>query len=497
MAQFRGGEGSAERAGTHGPGRVDGSRRRLIGGAAALGALAAGSGCALMPDTGVGGGGALPARGEWLLRGGYVMTMERSVGDLAGADVHVRDGVIVAVGRALQAPGARVIDARDMIVMPGMVETHWHMWNTLLRSMSLDEKKFGYFPTALGLGRHYVPGDMYAGTRLACAEAIHSGITFVHDWCHNIRTPTHARENLRALSESGLRGRFSYGTMQGHPVDQTMDLADLERLRADWSQHDAGGRLALGIAWRGVATGGTGAIKAEASRRDIAEARRLGLPVSVHLNNSRARAGGIAQVAKDGLLGPDLQAIHAVWVTPEEVRALVDSRAAVSISPFTELRIGFGVPPTSTFLQAGIPLGLSVDTTALSGNADMFGIMKVTQNAENARTENEFQLPARRVLELATIEGARSMGMADRIGSLAAGKRADLIMVDTRAINLGVFTDPAHLLVEAAQPGNVDTVMVDGRLLKSGGRLTALDPARVVADARESLAALRKRANWW
>jgi cytosine/adenosine deaminase-related metal-dependent hydrolase len=155
------------------------------------------------------------------------------------------------------------------------------------------------------------------------------------------------------------------------------------------------------------------------------------------------------------------------------------------------------VPPTSTFLQAGIPLGLSVDTTALSGNADMFGIMKVTQNAENARTENEFQLPARRVLELATIEGARSMGMADRIGSLAAGKRADLIMVDTRAINLGVFTDPAHLLVEAAQPGNVDTVMVDGRLLKSGGRLTALDPARVVADARESLAALRKRANWW
>ncbi|MFN7752576.1 MAG: amidohydrolase family protein [Pseudomonadota bacterium] len=476
--------------------RVDARRRRLVGGGAALGALAIG-GCAAIPDPGANLPGAGPARGEWLLRGGYVMTMERSVGDLAGADVHVRDGVIVAVGRALQAPGARVIDARDMIVMPGMVETHWHMWNTLLRSMSLDEKKFGYFPTALGLGRHYVPGDMYAGTRLACAEAIHSGITFVHDWCHNIRTPTHARENLRALSESGLRGRFSYGTMQGHPVDQTMDLADLERLRADWSQHDAGGRLALGIAWRGVATGGTGAIKAEASRRDIAEARRLGLPVSVHLNNSRARAGGIAQVAKDGLLGPDLQAIHAVWVTPEEVRALVDSRAAVSISPFTELRIGFGVPPTSTFLQAGIPLGLSVDTTALSGNADMFGIMKVTQNAENARTENEFQLPARRVLELATIEGARSMGMADRIGSLAAGKRADLIMVDTRAINLGVFTDPAHLLVEAAQPGNVDTVMVDGRLLKSGGRLTALDPARVVADARESLAALRKRANWW
>jgi 5-methylthioadenosine/S-adenosylhomocysteine deaminase len=184
-------------------------------------------------------------------------------------------------------------------------------------------------------------------------------------------------------------------------------------------------------------------------------------------------------------------------VTPEEVKALAASGASVSISPYSELRIGFGVPPTSRFLEAGIPMGLSVDTTTLSGNADMFGIMKVTQNAENARTENEFQLPARRVLELATIEGARSMGMADRIGSLVPGKRADLIMVDTRAINLGVFTDPAHMLVEAAQPSNVDTVMVDGRILKRGGRLVAVDAGRVVDEARIALAGLRKRANWW
>jgi len=326
---------------------------------------------------------------------------------------------------------------------------------------------------------------------------VFSGITFVHDWCHNIRTPQHAREALRGLQQSGLRGRFSYGTMQGHPVDAPMDIADLERLRADWSQQSNGGLLSLGVAWRGVSTGGTGLIKAEATREDVAAARRLGLPVSVHLNNSRARAGGIAQLAKDGLLGADVQAIHAVWVTPDEVKALAAAGASVSISPYTELRIGFGVPPTSRFLEAGIPLGLSVDTTALSGNADMFGIMKVTQNAENARTENEFQLPARRVLELATIEGARSMGMADRIGSLVPGKRADLIMVDTRAVNLGVFTDPAHLLVEAAQPSNVDTVMVDGRILKRGGRLVGVDAGQVVDEARIALAGLRKRANWW
>ena len=206
------------------------SRRRLLGGTAALGALSM-AGCATTSS----GSGGLPSRGEWLVRGGHVMTMDRKAGDLPGADVHVRDGAIVAVGNGLQAPGAQVIDARGMIVMPGMVETHWHIWNTILRSMSGSEKKYGYFPTALGIGRVYEASDMYHSARLASTEAVFSGITFVHDWCHNIRTPQHAREALRGLQQSGLRGRFSYGTMQGHPVDAPMDIADLERLRADWS----------------------------------------------------------------------------------------------------------------------------------------------------------------------------------------------------------------------------------------------------------------------
>jgi cytosine/adenosine deaminase-related metal-dependent hydrolase len=169
----------------------------------------------------------------------------------------------------------------------------------------------------------------------------------------------------------------------------------------------------------------------------------------------------------------------------------------VSFSPYTELRIGFGFPLTGDFLTAGVTVGLSVDTTVLSGNADMFAIMKVIQNVENSRTENEFKLPARRVLELATIEGARSMGVGDRVGSLKPGKRADLIMVSTRDVNLGVFTDPAHLLVEAAQPSNVDTVVVDGRILKRRGRLTVINTAQLVGEASTALAAVRKRGNWW
>jgi len=119
------------------------------------------------------------------------------------------------------------------------------------------------------------------------------------------------------------------------------------------------------------------------------------------------------------------------------------------------------------------------------------------QNVENGKKENEFTLTARRVLELGTIEGARSMGIDDKVGSLKANKRADLIMVSTRDLNLGVFTDPAHMIVTAAQPGNVDTVMIDGRILKRGGKLTALNAQQIVKEAAAANAELRKRAGWW
>jgi 5-methylthioadenosine/S-adenosylhomocysteine deaminase len=192
-----------------------------------------------------------------------------------------------------------------------------------------------------------------------------------------------------------------------------------------------------------------------------------------------------------------MQIIHANFTTAQEIDAMAKAGASVSLSPVSELRIGFGMQHTGKFLAAGIPIGLSVDTVELTGNADMFGILKLIQNLENGETENEFKLTARRALELGTIEGARSMGMADKVGSLKPGKRADLIMVSTRNVNLGVFGDPAHMLVTAAQPANVDTVVVDGRILKRGGQLIAMNAAQVVTEAAAANAALRKRANWW
>ena len=387
-----------------------------------------------------------------------------------------------------------------MIVAPGLVDTHWHLWNTLLRSMSGglagENRPAGYFPVSLGLGQAFTDQDNYHGTLLACAEAISSGITTVHDWSHNVRGPAYAEAELRALAEAGLRARYSYGYSAGHPNDQAMDLAGLRALHQDWTAGPgAGGLLTLGVACRGLG-GSNPAMRVPPGvyRREMAAARELGLPVTVHASGPPAAAGQIAALADAGLLGPDLQVVHANSATPAEIAQLADAGCAVSLSPFSELLIGYGLPQTAALLAAGIRVGLSVDTTALTGNGDMFAIMKLTQGLINAAAHQEFACTARQALALGTIGGARSLGLDTVTGSLTPGKRADIILVATGHPNLGVLTDPAGLLVTAAQPANVDTVLADGRILKRAGALVTLDGERIGAQAREALAGVRARA---
>lgn len=432
---------------------------------------------------------------EYLICGGFVLTMDPDLGELPVGDVHVRDGEIVAVGERLSAPNAEHIDATDMIVLPGLVDTHWHMWNSLLRGLSdgRDDAQ-GYFRMCGALGPAFGPADCAAGVALSCAEAIDAGYTTVHNWAHNLRAPEYADAELAVLADSGLRGRFSYGWSNGHPNTEPIDLADLARLHGSWPSD---GLVSLGMAWRG--TGGSNpAMRVDASiyRAEIAAARELGIPVTVHASGPPTARGQVGVLAKDGLLGPDVQVVHANVADDNEIAAMADTGTTVSVSPFTELQIGYGLPRTGDFLAAKIPTGLSVDTTALSGNADPFAIMKLTHAVENGHAEHEFALTARRTLELATIEGARTMGLDHLVGSLTQGKRADVITVSERGPNLAVRTDPARLLVTAAQPSNVDTVLVDGRILKRDGRLTTLDVAEIGARARASLAGVLGRAHW-
>jgi 5-methylthioadenosine/S-adenosylhomocysteine deaminase len=234
------------------------SRRGFLGGLAALGSIGvAGCGAQSTKLASVAAtdraAAKLPGRSEFVVRGANILTMDPALGDLAGGDVHVRAGEIAAVGKNLRTSGGEVIDGSGMIALPGLVDTHSHLWNTPLRNLVEEGPKMGYFALTLALGKEYTPEDMYRGVRLGVAEMLYSGITTVHDWSHNIRAPAYADADLRALRDVGIRARFSYGTPQGGlSRDETMDLADLARVQREWFAVSSDGLLTLGMASRSL-----------------------------------------------------------------------------------------------------------------------------------------------------------------------------------------------------------------------------------------------------
>jgi len=476
------------------------SRRNMLQGATALGALMATSSDALAQApsrTAAGPRAALPVRGEFVVRGAHVLTMDPGIADLTSGDVHVRDGAIVAVGANLNAPGAQVIQGNGMICMPGFIDTHWHLWTSLFRPyVRADVDAFGYFPVSNRLGQLMTPEDSYRAVILGTAEALSAGVTTVHNWAHNVRSPEHADGELAAMRDAGIRGRFAYGPAQGMPDDQMMDFAGMARVQRDWMPND--GMLTMGICSRNVGAmsiGGAtrGVLSIEMVKKDWGEARKLGLPITLHTSGPSP----IRILEAEGLLGSDLQLVHPLLTTPEERDILKARGVSYSTSPTGESgrSSALGVIQLGELLEAGIKVSLSTDHTT-NYNCDPFVGMRMLFQLHRHRIGSKIPLTLKRLVQLATLDGAVDLGIANRTGSLTPGKRADLILVRTTDINMAPVGDPYEALVSLAQPGNVDTVIVDGRILRQGGKFTALDHAKVLADAREASAALRSKANW-
>ena len=471
------------------------NRRKALKAASvfAVTGVAASIGCAQTVSSGGTSANALPGRGEFLIRGANILSMDAVVGDYARGDVHVRDGAIVAVAKEITAPGAVVIDAGGMICMPGFVETHWHLWTSLLRPMmSTDDAKRGYFPVTNALGRHFAPRDHYNSVRLGLAKALSAGATTVHNWAHNIASPDHADAELRAMRDTGLRGRFSYGPVQGAPNDQPIDLAGLAKIQRQWMPND--GLLTLGISSRNVGDSTNqlrGNISVDMAHKDWGGARALGLPITMHTSG----LSPVTLLEKAGLLGPDVKLVHPLLTTPEECKILAKRGVNYSMSPVGESQrpAAAGVIQLGELLEAGVKVSMSIDLTG-TYTVDFFQCMRFLYHLHRHRIGARIPLTAKRLVQLATLDGAVDLNIADRTGSLTPGKRADIILVRTTDVNMALLADPYETLVNIAQPRNVDTVIADGRVLLRGGRFTALDHAAVVRDAAQSGADLLARA---
>ena len=475
-------------------------RRRFMVGATTLGALGFGGlrqSSAQSSD--VPSARPLPPREHFVIRGAYVLTMDAALGEFAQGDVHIRNGEIVAVGPALTTPGAAVVDGANAIVLPGLVETHWHLWTTLLRGMVGHSSDQFYFPMSGALGRVFRPADVYQGVRLSSVEALYGGVTTVTDWSHNNQTREHSEANIKAIADSGIRARYLYGPWQGQPNTQSSNMVELERFHNEWLRYSNEGLITLGMSWRGIGNfrglgGGSEAVQANLAELQVA--KRLKLPVSVHSASSLARAGEIAALGEANALGKDMLLAHGAGARPDEIKLMAETHTPIATTPSGEASMGYPLQQIENFLAAGVNVGLGFDSIALSGNADMFRTMKTVQDSEKIRNQAQFKISSRRVLELATIGGARCLGLDDKIGSLTPGKRADVIMVSLVAPNMSIGPDPANLLVNSAAPSNVDLVVVDGRILKRNGQLTNMDVKQVLLEAAGALKAVRERANW-
>ncbi|RAI38702.1 amidohydrolase family protein [Rhodoplanes roseus] len=477
------------------------SRRALLAGGTALAGVGLAAGTAAWAQAPRAGSStpSLPARGSHLVRGAYVMSMDDRLGDLTSADVLVRDGAIERVAATIEPEsGVSVIDARGMIMIPGFVDTHTHLWSTQMRGNFGDTKEATYFPTRNRMANGYQPEDMYRGTLLGAVEALSSGITTTLDFCHNIRSREAAESCIRALRESGIRARFLYGASTISKPTEPIDLAHLEQLATTWREHAGDSPVTLGLAWRGplgivTIVGQQMNPALGVATSEIEAARRLGLPISVHVSGQTAKAQ-FESLTAGGFLGPDLQLVHFTDATPEQLKTAKDAGCKVALTPLTELRVGYGVTRLQDYIASGIPVGLGIDSNSLAGYADMFSVMKLFQLIEAGRRRDELAVTARKLLALATIDGARSIGLDAQIGSISPGKRADLLLIAPRALNMGMFADdPAHLLVEAARPHNVDTVMVDGRVVKQGGRMTLADADELVRQTTTSVDGIKSR----
>jgi 5-methylthioadenosine/S-adenosylhomocysteine deaminase len=437
--------------------------------------------------------------GRTLIADALVLTMDDGLGTLPRADVLIEDQRIAAVGPDLpRQSDVEVVDGRDRIVMPGFVDTHRHMWAAMLRGCACYGDLGTYFhDVVFTYGANFTPDDTYASVRFGLAEAVDSGITTMHAWEHNIQTPAHADAALQALSESGMRGRFSYGPSSDPEAGssfaqgtETIDLDDVLRLRREHFATDDG-LLHLGIACRGVDYS-----QPEIWQREFAFAREHGLPITTHTMMTAhdvERVRAISVYEEHEALGSDVLLVHAIHTNEAERAYLARTSTPVSLSILSELRTGMGIPPIVEMMQAGVPLCLSVDTMAASDNSDYFAVLRATLLVPRGQHGDATVYQPDQVLRHGTIDGARALGIGELTGSLTPGKRADVIVLRATDLNLAPINVADGQVVLAAQPRNVEHVWIDGVQRKRDGELVDVDSDALVANARAAVAGLSER----
>jgi 5-methylthioadenosine/S-adenosylhomocysteine deaminase len=417
-----------------------------------------------------------------LVKGGCVLTMDPDLGDFENADILISGSEISVIQQDISPEeGMHVIDASDKIVMPGFVDTHRHMWQGSIRNILPDGLLGDYVQQILGIREHYRPDDVFIGNLVSALGAINAGVTTILDWSHIGNSREHTDAAISALQDSGIRAVYGFGGGAAGPDNQFPD--DIVRLR-NTSFTSSDQLLTLALA------GGL-------NEDQWAIAREVDARISVHVNGT----GQLLPFAE--LLGPDVTCIHCPNLLDEEWELLAASGASVSIAGPIEMQMGHGIPPIQQCLDYGITPSLSVDVeTQMPGDmfTQMLSIFTLQRmqilSRQRAGEENLPELlTVRDVVDFATRQGAVDNGLGQVTGTLTPGKKADIILLDMKRINVFPVNNAYGAIVHGFDTGNVDTVIIDGKIKKWHGELADVNLDRIFEQAFQSRVHILEQAD--
>lgn len=437
-----------------------------------------------------------------LIRDAIVVTMDDTLGDFRRASVLVQGDRIAAVGPDLQTDDAEIVDGAGFIVIPGLINAHMHTWQTALRGAAANWTLLEYFRWVhAGLATRFQPDDIHIATLAGALNQINCGTTTLVDWCHNNPTPAHTDAAVAGLQESGIRAAFFHGSPKPEPQPGQPHFSEIPHPRGEIERLLAGpfakknGKLILGMAILGPHYS-----TLDVALQDFRLSRELGLIASMHQGGGPARAPeGWDVLEAEGLVGPLVNIVHGNDLPDDRLARFVALGVSFSVAPEGEMIQGHGHPITGRLRALGAAPSLGVDLeSVVSGSmiavaraalSHQRALDNAASRAATGAIPQTSTIRLREALAWITIEGARMLGMADRIGSLTPGKQADLVLIRAEDFELFPVHDPISTVIMQSHPGNVDSVMIAGRWHKRGGRLLDVD----LAPIRQRLAASGSR----
>ena len=448
-----------------------------------------------------------------LIKNSTIISMDKERRIIKDGGLAIDDGSIIFLGPTEKTVssyhGEKTIDGRGMVTIPGLINAHTHMYQDLLRGLG-DDMGLMEWLRAMMLPNNAVltPEDVYIASLLGCIEQLKTGTTSVID---NLTASTSERSvdySARAIKESGIRGMIARGVKEnktGRKDDVYMDASYTPEEEAQVTARLIGKynnepRHMVKICPGPISTLSSGP---EQFQRMKELSEKYKVPIHTHVAEVREeventlRNHGMREVEflhKIGVLGPRFHVVHGVWLNTLEIGLLAETGAHLIHCPVSNMILASGVSPVLEALDKRVNVALGSDGPASNNNQDMFGVLKTASLLQKVTSLNPKAMPCEKVLEMATLGGARALGMEEEIGSLEPGKRADIVLVDIMKPHIMPIHNPVSALVYSAMGTDVHTVIVDGKIIVEGGKILTLNEQEVVERSQKAADELVQRS---